>query len=293
MNAFMRFSSVLVAFESVECTGGCHHRPMEQHVGFGMTARHDPDPTQLAPLGARIEELGYRELWANDGRSRSGLATLAASARETTRLDLCVGVIPLSERGPEAIAAEVHALGLPHDRLVVGVGTGSGSSLAVVRDSVAELRRLLPDLRLAISALGPRMCALGGEVADVVLLNWALPDRIRWARERIADGAASAGRATPRVACYVRVAVGPDSLARLTGEVNRYRGRPRPYTRLFQEQEVDARGLPGVAAERAEDVPALLAPYREALDTCVVRGLPASDAISDWLAVAEAATLRA
>lgn len=265
---------------------------VERHLAFGMTARRDPDPAQLRRLGARIEELGYHDLWANDGGGRSGLATLAAAAGGTARLDLCVGVIPLSERGPEAIAAEVDRFGLPHERLVVGIGTGSASSLALVRDSVAALRRLLPEVRLAVAALGPRMCALGGEVADVVLLNWALPERIRWARDRVTEGAAAAHRPTPRLAGHVRVAVGPDSLQRLSAEVNRYRSGPRPYARLFDEQEVEARGLPGVSAERAEEVPALLAPYREVLDTCVVRALPASDAVDDWIAIAEAATLR-
>jgi alkanesulfonate monooxygenase SsuD/methylene tetrahydromethanopterin reductase-like flavin-dependent oxidoreductase (luciferase family) len=291
MNAFMR-SSLPVVLNRPSVQAPVIIPAVERHLAFGITARQHPDPDELARLGARCEGLGFLELWANDGRSRSGLATLAAAGRATW-LDLCVGVVPLSERGPEAIAAEVASLDLPRERLVVGVGTGSGSSLAMVRDAVASLRTLLPGVRLAISALGPRMCALGGEVADVVLLNWALPDRIGWARERIAEGAARAGRPVPRVACYVRVAVGPDAEARLAAEVQRYRGRPRPYTRLFAEQDVDAVGLPGVAAQRADEVPALLAPYRAALDTCVVRGLPASDAIEDWIAIAEAATLRA
>jgi hypothetical protein len=36
-------------------------------------------------------------------------------------------------------------------------------------------------------------------------------------------------------------------------------------------------------------VSAALAPYRQALDTCVVRGLPAGDDLNDWLAIARAA----
>ena len=62
-------------------------------------------------------------------------------------------------------------------------------------------------------------------------------------------------------------------------------------TRLFDEQEVALRGVPGIAAADPAEVPALLAPYREALDNCVVRALPAGDAPEDWLAIAEAATL--
>jgi len=258
-----------------------------------MTALPHPVATELARLGERVEQLGYDELWANDGRRGSGLATLAAAAGRASRLDLCVGVVPLSERDPSSIVAEVARLGLPTDRLVIGVGTGSGSSLAAVREAIAELRALLPGARLAVSALGPRMCFLGGEVADVVLLNWAFPERIAWARGRITEGAEVAGRPVPRVACYVRVAIGPGAAERLAAEGSRYRGRPRPYTRLFDEQEVALRGFPGVAAEDPADVPHLLATYREALDSCVVRALPSSDAVDDWLAVAEAATLPA
>lgn len=266
---------------------------MQRRLGFGMTARPRPAATELARLGERVEQLGYDELWANDTRLGSGLATLAAAAGSSQRLDLCVGVVPLSERAPASIVAEVSQLTLPTHRLVLGVGTGSGSSLAVVRDAIGELRGLLPGVRLAVSALGPRMCFLGGQIADLVLLNWAFPERIAWARERIADGAATAGRPMPRVACYVRVAIGPGASERLEAEAARYRGRPRPYTRLFDEQEVALRGIPGIAANDPADVPSLLAPYREALDSCIVRALPVGDAVEDWLAIAEAATLPA
>jgi len=276
-----------------ECTTGCHHRRMQRHLGFGMTAMPHPTTTELAPLGERLEQLGYDELWANDGQRGSGLATLAAAAGHTSRIDLCVGVVPLSVRASSAIADEASQLGLPMDRLVLGVGTGSGSSLAVVREAIADLRELLPGVRLAVSALGPRMCFLGGQVADVVLLNWAFPERIAWARERIADGAATAGRPIPRVACYVRVAIGPGAADRLAAEAARYQGRARPYARLFDAQEVALRGFPGIAAEDPAEVPGLLLPYLEALDSCVVRALPASDAVRDWLAVAEAARLTA
>lgn len=266
---------------------------MQRRLGFGMTARPHPAAIELARLGERVEQLGYDELWANDVRLGSGLATLAAAAGSSRRLDLCVGVVPLSERAPASIVAEVSQLALPTPRLVLGVGTGSGSSLAVVRDAIAELRGLLPGVRLAVSALGPRMCFLGGQIADLVLLNWAFPERIAWARERIANGAATAGRPMPRVACYVRVAIGPGARERLEAEAARYRGPLGPYTRLFDEQEVALRGIPGIGASDPADMPSLLAPYREALDSCIVRALPVGDAVEDWLAIAEAATLPA
>lgn len=266
---------------------------MDRHLGFGITAQRDPAGVGVARLAAGLEALGYDELWANDGRLGSGLATLAMAAGKSSHLDLCLGVAPLSERGAVEIATHVDQLKIPHARLVLGVGTGSGSSLATVRDAVTELRRLLPDVRLAIAALGPRMCTLGGEIADVVLLNWSYPDRIAWSRERIAEGAATAGRPLPRVAGYVRVAIGPDAPARLAAEGERYRQRPRPYTRLLDAQDVTERGVPGVASVDPSKVPALLASYREALDSCVVRALTVEPGADGWLEIAAAATLRA
>lgn len=258
-------------------------------LGFGLVGRPAETAAELAPLGPRLERLGYDEVWVNDGRTRSALDTLAALAVGTRQIDLCVGVTPLDERPAKEIAARVAALGLPHQRLVLGVGSGGSSSLELVRRGVGELRTLLPDARVAVSALGPRMCRLAGEVADVVLLNWTFPERVAWARERIAEGAAAAGRSVPRVAGYVRVAIGADAGTRLAAEAGRYARRPRSYGRLFMEQETAGRGWPGVAAADAAEVADLLRPYREALDSCVVRAMPAGDEPADLVAVAKAA----
>jgi len=266
----------------------------ERRLGFGLVARDKPVPTELAELGPRLAALGYRELWCNDGHGRSGLATLAMACRDAPGLDLCVGVIPLSERPMAEILGEVAASGIPHERLVLGVGTGDGASLMAVRQGVAALREALPDVRLAIAALGPRMCRLGGEIADAVLLNWAYPERIEWSRERVREGAASVGRPAPRVGCYVRTALGPDADDLLQAEGRRYTTRPRPYTRLFDEQGARERGAPGVAATEPTQVPGLLAPYCAVLDSCVVRALAGGPAVDKLLAIAEsAATLRA
>jgi alkanesulfonate monooxygenase SsuD/methylene tetrahydromethanopterin reductase-like flavin-dependent oxidoreductase (luciferase family) len=252
---------------------------------FGLTAGTRP---WLGELGPALTGLGYAAVWANDNVRRSGLATLAGIVAHAPALEMGLGVAPLSDRSPAEIASEARALGLPLARLTLGVGSGSSSSLALVRDGVDALRAELPGARIAISALGPRMCALGGEIADVVLLNWAAPRRIAWARERIAAGAAAAGREPPVVASYVRVAVGAGSAERLAAERAHYAGRtPRPYARLFAAQAQDP--TPGVAADDPAAIPDLVAPNRAALDRCVIRGLPAADTLEGWLAVARAA----
>ncbi len=254
---------------------------------FGLTAGERP---WLADLGPALAALGYAAVWANDNVRRSGLATLAAIVARAPTLEICLGVAPLSDRSPEEIAGEARGLALPLERLTLGVGSGSSSSLSLVREGVRALRAELPGTRIAISALGPRMCTLGGEIADVVLLNWAAPRRIAWARDRIADGARAAGRELPAVASYVRVAVGNGSAERLLAEQTRYAGRtPRPYARLFAAQPQDP--TPGVATDDPAAIPRLLAPHRAALDRCVVRALPVADTLDGWLAVARAAVV--
>jgi alkanesulfonate monooxygenase SsuD/methylene tetrahydromethanopterin reductase-like flavin-dependent oxidoreductase (luciferase family) len=254
--------------------------------GFGITGA----PREWLPeLGAAIEQLGYDQLWANDTRRGSGLATLAAAAERTSHLELGVGVVGLTERGPHRIADELQQLVLPMHRLILGVGSGSSSSLRLVEEGVASLRELLPDVRICVAALGPKMLRLAGRCADVVLLNWALPHRVAASRQLIEAGALEVERTVPVVAGYVRVAVGLGAEERLASEVERYARNGGWYERAIAAQ---GNGLIGVACEDPHEVPAALAPYREALDTCVVRGLPAGDDLNDWLKVADAAAPR-
>jgi alkanesulfonate monooxygenase SsuD/methylene tetrahydromethanopterin reductase-like flavin-dependent oxidoreductase (luciferase family) len=259
---------------------------MDVPLHFGMTAG---ERAWLPDLGPRLEALGFAGLWSNDNPGRSGLATLATASVRATSLDLGLGVAPLSARRPGEIAGEVRALGLDPRRLLLGVGSGRSASLALVRDGVAELRRLLPATRIGISALGPRMCRLAGEVADFVLLNWAEPERVAWARERVAEGAAAAGRSAPVIAAYVRMTVGPGAVERLAQAAAGYGGHPGPYARLFADQGRTTGAPPGVAATDPASAPGLLARYLGSLDLPVVRAVPEDDDLAAWCSVAEAA----
>lgn len=258
---------------------------MRPRTAFGITAAARPES---ARLGAGVEALGYDELWVNDNRRGDGLATVAAVASGTSKLALGVGVVALSEQAPAVIAERVRRASLAPERLTLGVGSGSSRSLDLVRAGVAELRRLLPDHRLAVAAVGPRMARLGGEVADVVVANWALPDRLAELRELIAEGAGGSGRPAPRLVAYVRTAVGPGAEARLRDEMDRYARVGGHYARAFAEQPGR---LIGVAVDSADEseVVAALAPYRSVVDTVVVRGLPAADSVDAWLEIARAA----
>lgn len=258
-------------------------------LAFGLTAGPRP---WLGELGQALVELGYDELWSNHVRGASGLDTLAAVADGAPSLRLAVGVIALSETSPAQVAALVAATGFTPDRLTVGVGSGSGRSLAAVRAGVVALRELIPGNQIGLAAVGPRMATLGGEVADVVLLNWTGPRVAGERRAAISAAARAAGRAAPRIAAYVRVAVGPGASERLAREQAHYAGYGGAYRSVILEQEARGESPIGIAAEEPGGVPPALDAYRSVLDTVVIRGLPPDDSLEAWLAVARAATLR-
>lgn len=261
---------------------------MHPAVAFGISAGERTGQAELATV---VEALGYGELWVNDTRHADGLATLGSMAPATRALRFGVGVMALSEQPPERIAERVQEAALPVERLSVGVGSGSSRSLDLVRAGVAQLRRLLPDHRLGVAAVGPRMAALAGELADDVVANWALPERLAELRGQIAAGASSVGRPVPRLVAYVRTAVGPGAEARVRAEMERYARYAPHYARAFAAQPAS---LVGVAVEPADPaaVAQALAPYRSVVDTVVVRALPLDDSVDAWLEVARAAAPR-
>lgn len=240
-------------------------------------------------LAARCQDLRYHSLWSNDEPDAPGLETLAHFAAGAPELELGVGVLPLDRHRPSRIASEVDRLGLDPAKLWIGVGSGSlPAPIDVVRRSVDELRELLPGgARVVVAAMRPRLCRLGGAIADGVLLNWMLPAQASRARGWVAEGAEEAGRASPLVASYVRVAVGAGSQERLREAEGFYRTLNEGHRRHFEVMDVPL-GSVGVAAPSRAEVLDGLAPYRSALELPIVRVLADRDADA-LAAVAEAA----
>ena len=264
------------------------HRRPDRTIGFGVIAGLAPD--LLAALAVEVERLGYGAFWINDsGRPEAdGLAGLATVAAAAPSLVLGVGVIPLDRRAPGAIAEHVRALGLPLDRLRLGVGSGgSKQPLGLVRDGVGQLRVALPAARIFVSALGPRMSSLAGEVADGVLFNWAVPDRLAETRLRVGEGEAAGGRRPIEQWAYVRAAVGPNARDRLAQEAAQYARSPA-YGRAFAAM---GRPLADVGVT-GDDLGDQLRPYRDLLDGVVVRALPPAWDLDGALAIARAGAPR-
>ena len=162
-----------------------------------------------------------------------------------------ISVSPVALRTPIGLAMAGGTLSaLTGGRFILGIGSGGiyrasgrrafglghASTLDVMRDYLTTLRQLVAGRRVTyegpvvslhgvelgikpppgtpvyLGALGPKMLHLGGEHADGVALNWCTSQQVEWSRERVADGAGSAGRdpAEVKIAEYIRVCVDDD-----------------------------------------------------------------------------------
>jgi alkanesulfonate monooxygenase SsuD/methylene tetrahydromethanopterin reductase-like flavin-dependent oxidoreductase (luciferase family) len=247
--------------------------------GLGITAGLDAGLAR--DLAGRCEDLGYHSLWSNDEPAFPGLETLAQFATAATQLGLGVGALPLDRNEPVRIAAEIDRLGLDPARLWIGIGSGQlRSPIEIVQRAVAELRELLTEeTRIVVAAMRPRLCRVGGAIADGVLLNWMLPDQAAQARRWVQEGADEAGRAAPVVASYVRVAAGSGSLQRLRDEEGYYRNVNDGHRKHFEAMDVQL-GSVGVAGSARQEVLEGLAPYHSTLDLPIARVLAEHDASS-------------
>jgi alkanesulfonate monooxygenase SsuD/methylene tetrahydromethanopterin reductase-like flavin-dependent oxidoreductase (luciferase family) len=106
---------------------------------------------------------------------------------------------------------------------------------------------------------------LAGEIADGVILNWCPPERVPFARTRIAEGAESSGRdpASITVAVYVRAWVGGDeaeAMSSLRAMAGQYASYPA-YRRQFEQVGLGPQAAVAAQAHRAgrsEDVPEVM-----------------------------------
>ena len=234
--------------------------------GFGVEAALAHEIVrELAPAAERA---GYRTFWVNDEADGDGLAALGAAAAVTTTIRLGVGAIPLDRQGPERIASRVKELALPVERLALGVGSGHpAGGLERVRNGVAALRDSI-DATLVVAAIGPRMLALAGEIADGVLLDWPAPNYVVDATEIVARGAAEISRPRPWIGGYVFTAIGSPGIASCAEKLEHYAAIPS-YAAHFARMGVG----PMETVAYGEDAAALergLEPYDAVLDETVV-----------------------
>jgi alkanesulfonate monooxygenase SsuD/methylene tetrahydromethanopterin reductase-like flavin-dependent oxidoreductase (luciferase family) len=196
------------------------------------------------------EQLGFGELWFSEDCFFTGaMSGVTAALSVTERLPIGIGIVSAVTRHPALLAMELATMSrLYPGRVLPGIGLGvpawldqmgirPKSPLSAMRECIVNVRALLsgeevtldgkvfkfdavqlvhlPDERLPIytGIVGEKGLRLSGEVSDGTVLSvLAGPTYVRWARERIAEGALEAGRSADdhRVVTYTLFSVDHD-----------------------------------------------------------------------------------
>jgi alkanesulfonate monooxygenase SsuD/methylene tetrahydromethanopterin reductase-like flavin-dependent oxidoreductase (luciferase family) len=256
--------------------------------GFGISTAVAPQVVR--EVACEVERLGYSSFWVNDTPAADGLVLLAVAADVTTTIDLGIGVVPLDRRPAPAIVGHVRSLGVPRARLVLGVGSGApAGGMERVRDAVDVLQHEL-GARVVVGALGPRMSALAGDVADGALFNWSTPEHAETSARWVLDAARAAGRPPPSLLAYVRCGLLPGARGRLAEELAHYDGLAH-FDRHVQRMGVAAADTCVLATEAAA-LQDGIARYETRVDETIVRAVTPDDGAQHLLALAHACAPR-
>jgi 5,10-methylenetetrahydromethanopterin reductase len=174
------------------------------------------------------DALGYSAVWVAEANAAESMSLLGAISQVTTRTGVGTGVVALQLRTPPLhamAAATLQQLAGERD-VFLGVGISSPAvagqwhgagytdrPIAQVREFLTLLRECLAGEavtfegdfysvkrfrlgvrlgdrkpKIALAALNQQMLRLGGELADVVLLNYLPASLVPWCVERIREG---------------------------------------------------------------------------------------------------------
>jgi alkanesulfonate monooxygenase SsuD/methylene tetrahydromethanopterin reductase-like flavin-dependent oxidoreductase (luciferase family) len=204
----------------------------------------------ITRTAALAERLGFGELWFSEDCFFTGaMSGVTAALSVTDEVPIGIGIVSAVTRHPALLAMELATISRVYPgRLMPGVGLGvpawldqmgirPKSSLSAVRECIESVRALLsgdeltfngrvftfdkvrlthlPGERLPIytGMVNEHGLRLSGEIADGTVLSvLAGTDYVRWACDRIAEGAASAGREHEphRVVTYALFSVDKD-----------------------------------------------------------------------------------
>jgi 5,10-methylenetetrahydromethanopterin reductase len=185
---------------------------------------------RIVDLARHAEELGFSRCWVYDEglAGRDVYVGLTAIARATGRLDIGPGITNPFTRHPGVTAAAIATLDeYSGGRAFLGIGAGGSltldplgiehrQSLTAVREVIEACRPLFagdvvdytghyfglagahldyarPDIEIWLAGRGPKMLALGGEVADGVMLEFIHRTLLAREFDRVRTAAAQAG----------------------------------------------------------------------------------------------------
>ncbi len=233
---------------------------------FSIRLNNDLPLTEYIALAQAAEAAGFDQLWvSHDLFLRSALVILPAVAQATTRLEIGAGILNPYTVHPAEIAMFAATMDeLSGNRFNLGLAAGAGEflkwvgieqaePLAAMRETVLAVRRLLAGERVALAgrflrwgeeaylrfapprvtpiylgAMGPKMLALAGELADGVLPLLFPPEHYFGVQPLVAHGAARRTAALPWLdlaACiWVSVADDRSSARRALAEKVAYYG---------------------------------------------------------------------
>ena len=216
---------------------------------LGVVFTADRPPEELAAFATAAESAGLDELWLwEDCFLMGGIATSATALAATTRITVGLGVMPAVFRNAVAAAMEIATVSRLHPgRFIAGLGHGVPAwmdqigalppkPVRALEETAVAIRRLLAGERfsakgdyvnlrdvclerppsprppLLLGVRRPLGLRASGRVADgTILAEPSAPAYIRWARERIEEGRAAAGRTDPhRITVFVKGRVDAD-----------------------------------------------------------------------------------
>ena len=161
-----------------------------------------------AAFAEHVEELGYGALWIPEGRGRNALVLSSWLLCHTKRLIVATGIANIYARDAMAMAGGQRTLAEQSGgRFLLGVGVSHRPTVEGVRGHtygkpVATMRTYLQAMRDApyggpqpaekpltvVAALGPKMMALSGELADGAHPYNTTPDHSAQARRILGPG---------------------------------------------------------------------------------------------------------
>ncbi len=250
--------------------------------GFGIDASV---PREVAlEVAGLAEEAGYGSFWVN-GSPHGEALDIIEGAVERTSLDIGVGVFPLTKIPADELVAQIRVRGLPQERLWLGVGSDRRpGALDDVRGAARTFRDDL-DVVVTTGAVGPKMLALAGEVADAVILTWSFKAEVERARPIIEDAAGKAGRIPPTLISFIRCGLLPQAKEAVERRAAAYDAIAH-YHEVFERNGVAAADTVVTGTDR-EELLAGIEREESVLDLSVIRAIPAENTVESLAELVE------